>query len=1029
MSDYRFNSSGQFVLSNYGRCSAFSSFLPGIAGKYGVPAWCNYNNRGQAVCSFGVQDKNHAIMEFTAAHTAYQQVSRMGYRTFVRTDAARFEPFADGSGTMRVEPNVLHISWKGCGVSVNVHYFILPGEPLGGLCRLVELENKSQKELPVEVLDGMAALVPYGVDNAHLKNEANLSKAWMRVEKHNSGCPLFRVCASMADSAKVTAVEGFNFCRAMDDRGTVLPVIVRPESVFAWDTSLQYPIRFFNEGLAGIKETDQIASNLFPCCFVAWHGKLKREESLMLYELYGQSPSADLLDSLLHRIQTPEWFESKLNEARSLAKEVGGSAVCHTSVPVFDAYVLQNQIDNVMRGGQPVRYGKHVTYTYSRKHGDPEREYNDFYMAPEYLSQGNGNFRDICQNRRNDVWLCPPVGDSNIHQFFELLQIDGYNPLEVQPVTYRIRELPSFVAKWHSLPPEAFSALEGTFTVGGLAMKAEVWGVNLDAFLEDALASSRPEYNAELKEGYWCDHWTYLLDLVESYLAVFPDREEQLLFEDKTFRWFTPQAVVMPQEQRYCMTESGLRQYHCVERRPRPEKWMCGAAGEEIRSSLMEKLLLLCAVKFLTLDASGAGIEMEGGKPGWCDAANGLPGLLGSSVADVCELLRLLEFSIEKLDQRAGRIELKKEIADLLQCACENCISGDNEVEKWLERNRIRDHYRQAVYSGLCGRDIVLDDREVVSKLKKLRNALADALQTAVSVNNGICPTYYYYDVLEWKETDTGFLPTKLKRNTLPLFLEGPARWLKTKQPECDRSRQIRAVHNSDLYDRKLSMYKICQSLASTSYEIGRIRAFSPGWLENESIWVHMEYKYLLALLESGSYDVFFRDFHTMAIPFLNAESYGRSTTENSSFIASSAATDMGTHGRGYVARLSGSTAEFISIWQQMLFGKKPFRLTEGQLELSLQPAIPSYLIPEDGTLSAMFLGVTKLTYHLSGVTHLIPEHYHITRYRLQYADGAKEQFEYERLPGVAARRVRAGDVKELHVWIMGEGYNESYSD
>ena len=60
------------VIEDYARKSEFSSFLPGIAGLKGIPMWCYYVNRGQAVVSFGVQDKDHGIMEFYPAHTAYQ---------------------------------------------------------------------------------------------------------------------------------------------------------------------------------------------------------------------------------------------------------------------------------------------------------------------------------------------------------------------------------------------------------------------------------------------------------------------------------------------------------------------------------------------------------------------------------------------------------------------------------------------------------------------------------------------------------------------------------------------------------------------------------------------------------------------------------------------------------------------------------------------------------------------------------------------------------------------------------------------
>ena len=55
-----------------------------------------------------------------------------------------------------------------------------------------------------------------------------------------------------------------------------------------------------------------------------------------------------------------------------------------------------------------------VYHIYSRKHGDLERDYNDFYVAAEPYSQGNGNYRDVNQNRRCDVWFNPQVGAFNI---------------------------------------------------------------------------------------------------------------------------------------------------------------------------------------------------------------------------------------------------------------------------------------------------------------------------------------------------------------------------------------------------------------------------------------------------------------------------------------------------------------------------------------------------------------------------------------------------------------------------------------
>ena len=57
----------EFVIENFDTQKTFTSFLPSIAGKKGVPAWAFYVNRGQAMSSFGVQDKNGAILEFFPA--------------------------------------------------------------------------------------------------------------------------------------------------------------------------------------------------------------------------------------------------------------------------------------------------------------------------------------------------------------------------------------------------------------------------------------------------------------------------------------------------------------------------------------------------------------------------------------------------------------------------------------------------------------------------------------------------------------------------------------------------------------------------------------------------------------------------------------------------------------------------------------------------------------------------------------------------------------------------------------------------
>ena len=89
------------------------------------------------------------------------------------------------------------------------------------------------------------------------------------------------------------------------------------------------------------------------------------------------------------------------------------------------------------------------------------------------------------------------------------------------------------------------------------------------------------------------------------------------------------------------------------------------------------------------------------------------------------------------------------------------------------------------------------------------------------------------------------------------------------------------------------------------------VPAFSGRLVENESVWLHMEYKYFLELLRRGLPKEFFTEIQGALVPFLDPVSYGRSILQNSSFIASSAHEDKNLHGQGFVARLSGSTARF----------------------------------------------------------------------------------------------------------------------
>lgn len=284
----------------------------------------------------------------------------------------------------------------------------------------------------------------------------------------------------------------------------------------------------------------------------------------------------------------------------------------------------------------------------------------------------------------------------------------------------------------------------------------------------------------------------------------------------------------------------------------------------------------------------------------------------------------------------------------------------------------------------------------------------------------GVTPTYFAYKVTDWKKTgkyDGDGYPLifarKMQVETFPLFLEGPARMMALLN--MDEARTLyKKVKASPLRDEELAMYTVSASLEGQPLDMGREMAFAPGWLENQSVWLHTSYKYYLALLRHGHFDLFFEEMLGGAIlPFMDPTSYGRSLMECSSFIASSSFEDPSVRGRGFLARFSGSTAEYMSMWVLMMLGPKTFSVDKvsGDLRMELCPAIPRWLFddriyPGEVVVSFKLFGAIDVRYfHRRGNTDLyrVPA----TRYVVGYRDGQVIQVEGSFIPPPLSEKIR----------------------
>jgi hypothetical protein len=676
-----------------------------------------------------------------------------------------------------------------------------------------------------------------------------------------------------------------------------------------------------------------------------------------------------------------------------------------------------------------------------------------------------------------NTWFFPRLEDHDLRLFFNLIQIDGYNPLEVNAPRFSPRdpeEVEAYLGRSVDNPKLLESlrqAMATPFTPGELLLRweelAPAGSSTYQAFLDGLLPLCEAGEVGGLHEGFWIDHWTYNLDLIDAFLNVYPERLRSCLWEAHSYTYFENPDVVLPRREKSILTSEGhVRQYGAVRRDPEKEALIASreshahkvreghGRGEILRTNLFTKLLCLVATRLAALDPFGIGVEMEADKPGWNDSVNGLPGLFASSLPESLELLRatrLLLRSLDRMGLEAESLPLYAELADLMEGMQPLLTAPGDDPEAtqrdWDRRHELLERYRARTRLGVSGERRSRSIDELRAFLRGVESRLVDTFEHAPRARlfspGGVPYTYILNRVTEWSpvgERAPGspehVLPRRFTQRPAALFLEGAVHYIKV-FPE--RAREIyAAVRGSSLYDRELKMFKVCESLADEPFELGRVKAYAPGWIENESIYTHMEYKWLLELLRAGLAEVFFEEARRTLMPFLPPAQYGRSTLENCSFIVSSAFPNPEDHGRAFQPRLSGVTAEMLEIWTLMVAGRRLFEVDEGgELTLALEPLLPAWAFTEvpvkrqlweqgqgrreialpAGSFAFRFLGHTLVTYHNPDRRDSFGEGAaRPVQIQLKAASGEARTVHSGVLRGDLARAVREGAVRRLLV-------------
>ncbi len=1079
---------GYFEITNYQNINPFSSFLSGIAGKLGVPIWAFYVNRGQGIASFGIGNKDQAIMEFHPANRSYHLVSTKGFRTFVKTINSEekqlsplYEPFSTTGqnieSKMIITPYSLTIEEVNQKeqLKVIIQYFILPNEGFGALVRRLNILNLSKHPKELEILDGMPELLPFGITNQASKMVSQTITAWCRVYNLENRVPFYRLKATAEDIPEVKKVEKGHFYLSFTEDKLLSP-LVDSKLIFGQDTGFKNPEGFIRKDLSNFA-CEQKLENQFPAAMTACKTKLSGKSNIYINSLFGHVSSQKKLQEIVKQVMVEGYLESKYIESQKIHQYYLNHIFTASAKPEFDYYCQQTLMDNSLRGGFPVNLGNNgksvVFHLFSRKHGDLERDYNFFHLEPSFYSQGNGNYRDVNQNRRCDNFFNSKVKDYNIKVFTNLIQADGYNPLVVRGVKFQVNkeyfgEIAELVNEGEKVKQELVKLISEPFTPGELAnfiINSSISiTVTLEEFIQFVLTKAASWTEAEFGDGYWIDHWTYILDLIENYLAIYPEKKKELLLEDHTYTFFDSYIWVKPRKDKYVLTDSGLRQLKALQddlkkkelivSRKKYQYQLRGSKGKGdiYYTNLFVKLLTIILNKITSLDPGGVGIEMEANKPGWYDALNGLPGIFGSSTPETMELKRLVDFLIDFFyEQQIDKnliLKLPIEISEFMQSLKETLIDwyeDRDDFKYWDQASTLKEVYRRQVFYGFDGREERVSVFSLLTFLELISTKLENAVNSAFNEDSGLYTTYYYYLPTEYEvkddEANSYIQINSFKQIKMPVFLESQVRVMKIIKSQKEIKELYQRVLNSELYDPVLKMYRLNGDLEEMPVDIGRARAFTPGWLENGSIWLHMEYKYLLELIKSGLYKEFFHTMKDVLIPFQSPEVYGRSILENSSFILSSLNPDKENHGRGYIARLSGSTAEFIQIWTLMVLGTKPFKLRENELYFSPTPILKSsfftteeskvkvnwnrekgkvseIVIPKD-CFAFRFLGRSLVIYHNPERLDTYNPVLKITGYKLVMHSGEIIKIRGFKLDNIYTLKLRKGEIKRLDVYLQ----------
>lgn len=642
-----------------------------------------------------------------------------------------------------------------------------------GFVRKCELENLSSQMCPIELIDGLQNVLPYGVSSEFVTRYSNLANAYKKSELlSDSGLALFYLSSIPTDRAEPS--EGLK-ATTVWQRGLQASSILISDQQLS-NFRIGHPIQTETDirGKAGAflihAKTSLAPSATEQWCIVA---ELEQDHcdivALDRWLTDSESPLKSVADDVTKEqlgfeklIASADGSQVGANQRRinrHLANTTfnvmrGGIPIDNYRIRVSDfkqhiasfhrplqekhrawLQTLPALIDRneLLKGVQAqgdtnmIRIAReYLPFAFSRRHGDPTRPWNRFSIRLR-SADGNanldyqGNWRDIFQNWEALSLSFPQYTLGMIYRFVNATTADGYNPYRLTKSGF----------EWEVPEPD------------------DPWS-NI---------------------GYWGDHQIiYLLKLLERGAQSDPDALSRSLTEPyfvhanipyriTSFECIraNPQSTIDFDEKLNGIIENRVAEIGT------DGQLLWDREGQVIHVTLAEKLLSLSLAKLSNFIPDG-GIWLNTQRPEWNDANNALVGN-GLSMVTVCYLHRWFAF-LERLfrELHVESIEVSKELAAfftelrsiLVRSFSEakspsglQSLSPRHRSELAENLGRAGSQFRDGLYrDGLSGEKAAISKLDLVQLFELSNSHLAQTIRN----NRREDGLYHAYNLLDWQD-------------------------------------------------------------------------------------------------------------------------------------------------------------------------------------------------------------------------------------------------------------------------------------